>query len=61
LIAAVRESPGGSGVGIDENTVLIIGPDAAVVRGRGQVWHARESAGAVSVTAYRADEEVPLR
>ena len=62
LIAAVQAASGGSGVGIDENTVLIIGPDAAFVRGRGQVWHARQSAGgAVSVSAYRAGQEVPLR
>ena len=61
LIAAVQTVPGGTGVGVDENTVLVIGVEAAMVKGRGQVWLARESAGTVQITAHRAGEQVPLR
>ncbi len=38
LIEAVRLRSGLTGVGIDENTALIVGSDGAVVAGRGQVW-----------------------
>lgn len=49
------------GIGIDEDTALIVGADKAIVRGRGQVWLVRESAGSVQVSAHRANEQVRVR
>ena len=61
LIEAVRLRLGLSGVGIDENTALIVGPDGAAVVGRGQVWLARSiGSGAVEVTPFRAGQLVPI-
>lgn len=56
LIAAVRAVPGRSGVGIDENTVLIVNGHSAVVSGRGNVWLAREHNGAVAVRPLSTGE-----
>jgi len=63
LITAVRASREGPrlGVGIDENTVLIVGPDGAVVRGAGQVWRVAGQDGSVVVTSFRDGEAVALR
>ena len=61
LIEAVRQRAGSTGVGIDENTVLIVAAGGAVVAGRGQVWRVAESGnGAVEVTPFRAGQRVTL-
>jgi cyanophycinase len=61
LIEAVRPRPGVSGVGIDENTALIVGPDGAFVAGRGQVWLVNSRGnGTVEVTPFRAGQRVPV-
>lgn len=60
LITAIRSTPGLVGVGIDENTVLTIGADGAVVGGRGQVWLVTGQDEAAVVTPYRAGQQVPL-
>ena len=61
LIEAVRHRPGLTGVGIDENTALIVGPDGAVVAGRGQVWLVTGIGNdAVEVTPFRAGQQVPV-
>jgi cyanophycinase len=60
LVEAVRLRAGLAGVGIDENTALIVGPGGAVVAGRGQVWLAVGGpGGAVEVTPFRDGESVP--
>jgi cyanophycinase len=62
LICAVRAAAvgGGLGVGIDENTVLIVGPEGAVVRGAGQVWRVADRDGSVVVTPFREGDVVSL-
>ena len=64
LICAVRAAAdgvgGGLGVGIDENTVLIVGPEGAVVRGAGQVWRVAGRDGSVVVTPFRDGDVVSL-
>ncbi len=61
LLEAVRHRPGLTGVGIDENTALIVGPDGAVVAGRGQVWLVTGIGNdAVEVTPFRAGQQVPI-
>jgi cyanophycinase len=61
LICAVRAMPAPGGFGIDENTVLIVGSEHAVVRGAGQVWQATGRDGTVLVTALRDGDTVALR
>lgn len=60
LITAVRDHPRAVGVGIDENTVLTVGPAGAVVRGRGQVWLVRNDGHDVTIGGYRDGESVPF-
>jgi len=61
LIETVRLRPGQTGIGIDENTALIVGPDSAVVAGRGQVWLVTGRAGdSVEVAPFRAGHRVPV-
>lgn len=49
------------GVGIDENTVLIVNAGGAVVAGRGQVWLVQPGVDdAVVVTPFRAGQRVPV-
>jgi len=63
LVYAVRKQPGtlGVGVGIDENTVLILGASESVVRGAGQVWRVEGRERSVTVTPFRDGESVGLR
>ena len=51
---------GAIGVGIDENTALIVGPEGAVVRGAGQVWRVVGRDGSVVVTPFRDGDVVAL-
>lgn len=60
LIESVRSKPGALGVGIDENTVLSLTSDAALVRGRGQVWRVQHADGATRVKPYRDGAHVHL-
>lgn len=64
LISAVRAAPdgggGGLGVGIDENTVLIVGADGALVRGAGQVWRVGRHDAAVVVEPFRDGQVLQL-
>jgi cyanophycinase len=60
LISAVGSVPGSSGVGIDENTVLIVDGATALVAGGGQVWHVNEDGGAVHVRSYRHGQYLTL-
>ncbi len=63
LIENVRRHPERIGVGIDEDTVLVLQDGTATVRGRGSVWRVAADgspAGSVSVTPYRAGEAVPM-
>jgi len=59
LISAVRSTSGLVGVGIDENTVLMVGADGAEVAGRGQVWLVTRTHGPTAVTPYRAGQRIP--
>jgi cyanophycinase len=63
LICAMRAAPdgtGGLGVGIDENTVLIVGATGAVVRGAGQAWRVAGRDGSVVVTPFRDGDAVTV-
>ena len=60
LITAVHARPDRIGVGIDENTVLIVGPTTTQVRGRGQVWRVENLNGAEVVTSHRAGASIAL-
>lgn len=60
LISAVGSVAGSTGVGIDENTALIVDGGTAVVAGHGQVWHVREVDGSVDVRPYRPGQQLTL-
>jgi cyanophycinase len=61
LICAVSTSPDMVGFGIDENTVLIVDADRAVVRGGGRVWRVTGQDASVVVTALRDGDTISLR
>lgn len=58
LVAAVRTGLVGSGVAIDEDTVLAVDGDLARVGGLGQVHHVLANGTGVDVTSWRPGEEV---
>jgi cyanophycinase len=65
LIEAVSTAPDQLGVGIDENTVLIVDPNLGTglgtVSGKGTVWRVARTGTGSSVAAYRSGETVPLQ
>jgi cyanophycinase len=61
LICAVSTSPDIVGFGIDENTVLIVDAERAVVRGGGRVWRVTAQDASVVVTALRDGDTISLR
>jgi len=54
LIAAAASGMVDSGVAIDEDTLLAVGPGGAAVHGGGQVHWVRRGDSAVLVTGFRA-------
>ena len=60
LITAVGSRPGSTGVGIDENTALVVDGADALVLGAGQVWQVRENSGSVDVRPYRHGQRLTL-